>query len=162
MTEINATTNRIAATPIKQEVNNQIENNEPKVKADSIRNDDYLPLISYRKEKNRPYSVDYFKLINWYDLNRNSEFDTEGLLKDVETVESYINNKIINKKLLPDTETFDFLIKNILETIGDLPTELGEAKIKRVATYIKKKKELDVKYKEFNKIKEQLNATISK
>ena len=107
-----------------------------------------MPITEYKTIKGVPYTVDYFKLDYWPELEKNPKFDVSAIRKNVTKIDDYINSKIVNDGLKNNKFSYENIISNLKNVVGAKETEIPENIIKRISAYLdilEKQEELDKK-----------------
>lgn len=92
------------------------------------------PLSIYQKEKGHPYSVDYFNIDYWDQLN--GELDIDKIRDKVGLIETWVEREIKQNKLEDSLESYKQIIKEMESELAIKPTEKLESKLERLAAYI--------------------------
>ncbi len=147
--------NRTAAAPISEapvEVGSGTHEKTEMVNIDSI--DERVD--TYAGKYGKPYSAKYFDIKDYAEYSKQPKLDIDSILPRIKEIDEYVMGIINEKGLQPTTKSFDFLMDEILEQIGKLPTEEGKYKLDRIHTYVNKFKEYESARKSLEELKNKL------
>lgn len=99
-------------------------------------------VLNYETFHNRPYTADYFQLLEYRDVYGKPQRDVFGIMPRISDIEEYVKNSIEERGLEDTAETYKFLIDEILSQIGDNPTEDIRHRFERVSVYAKNNKDV--------------------
>lgn len=114
----------------------------------------------YENKNGKPYTVKYFDVNDYFDFKKQPALDIDGTLGKIESVEDYVMEMINEKGLHPTTNSFNFLMDEILNKIGSIPTEEGRYKLQRISTFIENHEKTSKTREKLRKLEDELNSLI--
>lgn len=108
-----------------------------------------IPFSAYEKIKGKPYSVEYFDIVEWTLLD--DETDVDNKREKVKTIEEFIKHEIRNKNLNDSISSFKELLNKYKAELNISENEKESSKLERLYLYlklIKKQRDLDKKRQE--------------
>ena len=135
ISEIPAVSGKTESEPA---VKNNVLTSEPKSNIE-------LPFTGYSEIHKRPYTVDYFKIDYYKELD--DKTDVNDIRNKVSKIESFVKGEIEARKLKDSINSYKSIIEGVLELVGK--DDKGEKLITRLAEYAnlaQKKRESDSKY----------------
>jgi hypothetical protein len=115
------------------------------------------PLDNYREIKGHPYTVDYFKVHYWKELN--PEIDVNKIANKIDAIEKYAQSKINEKRMNNTIESYKEIIGNIKSQLRLSDNDSIEKQLERVSDYIKVMSKQDKLDKEKRRLYGELSDT---
>ena len=93
------------------------------------------PLDKYEELKQKPYTVDYFKIKFWDQLN--PEIDVNKVGEKVKYIEKWVNSEIQRKGMNNTVDSYNELMAQMEQTLSLGNNEKVERKLGRLHEYLK-------------------------
>lgn len=93
------------------------------------------PLSLYKTANGVPYSVKFFDVKEYSELN--GLLDVDKMIDKVSSIEKYVKEYIKDHHLEDTTESYDYIMKEIFNKLKINEHETTVSKLKRVTSYIK-------------------------